>query len=94
MSGKIVIDTERCKSCGLCIAVCPQKNIHISEQSNKKGYFPAEVLDHKCTACRMCAIVCPDAIITVFKDEIDKIKIIETPGKKKQLQKQEAEKLK
>ena len=92
MAGKIVIDFEKCKSCGLCVVVCPQKSIQISKNSNKKGYFPAEALNHNCTACGRCAIICPEAIIEVFKDETEKIKIIDAPGKKKQLAKIESEK--
>jgi len=42
MAGKIIIDTERCKGCGLCVPVCPKNDIVISERSNKKGYFPAQ----------------------------------------------------
>ncbi|MGA2094439.1 MAG: 4Fe-4S binding protein, partial [Sedimentisphaerales bacterium] len=24
MAGKIIIDSERCKGCGLCLTACPQ----------------------------------------------------------------------
>lgn len=41
MAGKIIIDIERCKGCGLCVAVCPKSGIAISKKSNKSGYFPA-----------------------------------------------------
>ncbi|MHC4286411.1 MAG: 4Fe-4S binding protein, partial [Planctomycetota bacterium] len=40
MAGKIIINTERCKGCGLCVAVCPKISIIISKKSNKSGYFP------------------------------------------------------
>ncbi|MFA5424802.1 MAG: ferredoxin family protein [Phycisphaerae bacterium] len=74
MAGKIIIDTERCKGCGLCIAVCPKNNIHVSEQSNKNGYFFAEC-DGNCTGCAMCAIMCPEAVIEVFvENNISQIK--------------------
>ena len=43
MAGKIIIDVERCKGCGLCVIVCPKNCIEISDKSNKKGYFPARV---------------------------------------------------
>ena len=42
MSGKITIDTERCKGCGLCVTVCPKNCIVISNRPNTIGYFPAE----------------------------------------------------
>ena len=69
MTGKIVIDTERCKGCGLCVTVCPKNCIVISRQSNKNGYFPAEVTNADCTGCCSCAIICPEAIIKVFREE-------------------------
>ncbi len=79
MAGKIIIDTERCKGCGLCVAVCPKNCIVISRQSNKNGYFPANAINPNCTGCAMCAIICPDAIIKVFCEEsVVDIK----PGKK------------
>jgi 2-oxoglutarate ferredoxin oxidoreductase subunit delta len=79
MTGKIIIDTERCKGCGLCIVVCPEKNIHVSEQSNKSGYFPAECGEGGCSGCAMCAIICPEAIIEVFTGN-DSVEIKETRG--------------
>jgi len=68
MAGKITINTERCKGCGLCVTVCPKGGIIISKQSNKSGYFPAEKNDSDCTGCALCAIICPDAAIGVYRD--------------------------
>ena len=68
MAGKIIINTELCKGCGLCVAVCPKNSIVISEQSNKNGYFPAKANNTDCTGCAMCAIICPDAVIEVSRD--------------------------
>ena len=68
MAGRIEIDTERCKGCGLCVVFCPKNSIVIRGQSNRNGYFPAEMTDGDCTGCANCAIVCPDAVIKVFRD--------------------------
>ena len=68
MANKIIIDTERCKGCGLCVIVCPKNGIVISEKSNKNGYFPAERNSNECTGCANCAIICSEAVIEVYRD--------------------------
>jgi 2-oxoglutarate ferredoxin oxidoreductase subunit delta len=82
MAGKIVIDTERCKGCGLCISVCPNNSIVISKDSNRSGYFPAQAKNIDCTGCAKCAIVCPEGVIEVYLDDAEKIRIVATDGKK------------
>jgi len=92
MAGKIKINSERCKGCGLCVTVCPKHGIIISKTSNKSGYFPAQHVPSvaegcsktDCTGCAMCAIVCPDAVIEVYRDEAgNEIVEIEPPKKHK-----------
>ena len=83
MAGKIVIDTERCKGCRLCITVCPKKNIVVAEESNKSGYFPAQAKNTDCTACMQCALVCPEASIEVLREEPDKVRIVVAGAKAK-----------
>ena len=68
MAGKVIINVERCKGCGLCVPVCPAGDISISQCSNSKGYFPAKADNVNCTGCAMCALICPDAAIEVYCD--------------------------
>ncbi|MBN1766647.1 MAG: ferredoxin family protein [Sedimentisphaerales bacterium] len=68
MAGKIIINTERCKGCGLCVGACPRNCIEISGTSNSMGYFPAQMSDNACTGCAMCALMCPDVAIKVMRD--------------------------
>jgi len=68
MAGRIEINKERCKGCGLCLTACPRGCIFISQMSNKMGYFPADTSNEDCSGCAMCALVCPEACIKVYRD--------------------------
>lgn len=67
--GKVTIDENLCKGCGLCVSTCPKKIIALAtDRISAKGYNPATVTDmDKCIACAMCGIICPDSAITVEK---------------------------
>jgi len=69
--GMIVIETDRCKGCGLCSAVCPTGIVFMDDAvMNVKGYQPAAVSDmDKCLGCGYCALVCPDVAIYVQRLE-------------------------
>ena len=71
--GRITINREICKGCYLCISVCPNEIIIISDHLNQQGYYPAvpkeDVKDGKgCIACAMCATICPDVAIEVYSE--------------------------
>jgi 2-oxoglutarate ferredoxin oxidoreductase subunit delta len=66
--GKISVNRERCKACGLCIFSCPKKLIVFSKESNSQGFYPIEPSpEHECTGCALCAEVCPDVVIEVWR---------------------------
>ena len=68
--GQIVIDTEHCKGCGVCVPVCPMKCIALSKKVNGKGYNYTETVNESCIGCASCAMVCPDGVISVYKKKI------------------------
>lgn len=66
--GTIIVETDKCKGCELCIVACPQKCIQLSKKFNLKGYHFAELKNDTCTGCINCALVCPDYCITVYRE--------------------------
>ena len=59
MKGAIVVDTDRCKGCMLCVVV--------------SGYSYAESIHpDDCVGCAACGIVCPDGCITVYRTKEEK----------------------
>ena len=55
IKGAIVVDTERCKGCNLCVVACP---LHVISLTAKED---------TCNGCASCATVCPDGCISVYK---------------------------
>lgn len=68
IKGAVVVNTERCKGCDLCVVACPSKVLSLSSEANSKGYtFSYMITPESCVGCAACAYVCPDACITVYK---------------------------
>lgn len=65
---KIVINSQYCKGCELCIDVCSQCILKKGTEITAYGtVMPVQTEQEKCTGCRLCAIMCPDAAIDVYK---------------------------
>ena len=67
VKGDIVINTERCKGCEVCVPACPFGVIAMAKEVNSKGYHFASKVNDECTGCTNCALVCPDGVITVYR---------------------------
>jgi 2-oxoglutarate ferredoxin oxidoreductase subunit delta len=65
--GTLVIDTEACKGCELCIDACPPHVLVMTETiSNTRGYRYPELLPG-CIACQACTAICPDFVFQVYR---------------------------
>ena len=62
------IATDRCKGCGLCVAVCPKAVLELDDSIvNERGYHPVRLMNAAaCTSCALCARICPDTVFAVF----------------------------
>ena len=65
--GHVVIDTEACKGCDLCIDACPPRVLVMTKHEvNSRGYrYP--LLVPGCTGCKACSQICPDFVFQVYK---------------------------
>lgn len=66
--GRVEIAEEYCKSCALCVDVCPKQVLQISDKINAKGYRVVHQVSDACIGCGMCAVRCPDAVLEVFRE--------------------------
>ncbi len=69
IKGAVVVDTERCKGCDLCVVACPSDVLALNKKEvNNKGYNFVYV-DHpdNCIGCANCGYVCPDGCLTIYK---------------------------
>jgi 2-oxoglutarate ferredoxin oxidoreductase subunit delta len=68
IKGAVVIDTERCKGCEVCVVTCPTQTLALAVEVNGKGYhYSYAAFPDTCIGCANCAVVCPDGVITVYK---------------------------
>lgn len=69
IKGRIVVDTERCKGCSVCVAACPFNVLALVPEVNSKGYHYCHMaVPEACTGCASCAQICPDSCITVYRE--------------------------
>ena len=63
---RIEINEAWCKSCEICVEVCPKNVLKMED-------FVAKVDDlDSCTECMLCEVLCPDFAIVVHAAKIKK----------------------
>ena len=73
IKGTVVIDTERCKGCNLCVKACPLEVLGLQPREvNNRGYHFALMKNPEmCIGCQSCALVCPDGCISVYRVQVN-----------------------
>ena len=73
IKGAIVVNTDRCKGCSLCVVACLKQVIALAEKAvNVHGYrYAMAVHPDDCIGCASCGIVCPDGCITVYRKKME-----------------------
>ena len=65
----VYIDTALCKSCKLCISVCPKHVLEITTHVNAKGYNYVEAARQaNGLSCVLSEMPCPDFVIPLQRD--------------------------
>ena len=67
-TGRVLIDVEECKGCGLCVESCPPKCLFLSPELSAYGVHAARYTGRECTGCGICFYCCPEpGAIAVYK---------------------------
>jgi indolepyruvate ferredoxin oxidoreductase beta subunit len=64
-SVRLEITPQWCKSCDICIKLCPERCLRLNGERIVELAQP-----EKCTGCRLCELLCPDFAIRVHLDAI------------------------
>ena len=66
----VIIDTDSCKGCELCISVCPKQVLTVDKTNfNARGVYPVKTdKQEECIGCASCALMCPDGVLTIQKE--------------------------
>jgi 2-oxoglutarate ferredoxin oxidoreductase subunit delta len=66
--GKVAVDVEECKGCGLCVESCPPKRLELGPELNTYGAHPVHYTGQDCTGCGICFYCCPEpGALTVYR---------------------------
>ncbi|MFX0197369.1 MAG: 4Fe-4S binding protein [Candidatus Hodarchaeota archaeon] len=66
---RIELNHDWCKTCYICIDLCPVNVFSKTDQISKKGAALVEIRNlEACTGCLQCELLCPDQAISVTKE--------------------------
>ncbi len=66
---RVVVRSEFCKGCNLCIEYCKKGALKSSGELNTMGYHCATAdAEKECIGCMVCTLVCPEVAIEVYSE--------------------------
>lgn len=66
---RVMVLSEICDSCELCIEFCPRDVLEVSEEFNSRMLHPVKAVhQEECTGCLQCERICPS--VSIFIQEI------------------------
>jgi 2-oxoglutarate ferredoxin oxidoreductase subunit delta len=66
---RIELNHDWCKTCYICVDLCPKGVFSKAEKVSEKGKIPVKIRKPEaCTGCMQCELLCPDQAISVTKD--------------------------
>ncbi len=72
---RLDITDEWCKSCDICVKMCPERCLALNERQIARLVNP-----EACTGCRVCEWLCPDFAIAVHVDAVPIESIVTDPA--------------
>ena len=67
---EVIIDSEQCDGCKICVAFCPKELLKESEETNSRMLHYVEIINPEdCLGCRQCERLCPTT--SIFINETD-----------------------
>jgi len=89
--GRHIFDSSKCKSCGLCAKICPNKAIEMVKEEGPSAPSSRITIKHpqidyaKCSFCGLCADICPTGALRMTNFPIviamDKNQLLFSPEK-------------
>jgi 2-oxoglutarate ferredoxin oxidoreductase subunit delta len=68
---KVIIDSEQCDGCKICVEFCPKEILKESEDTNSRMLHYVEKINlEECLGCRQCERLCPTT--SIFIQETDR----------------------
>ncbi len=65
--GRVEVEANSCKACGLCEQFCPKDCFEPGENLNSIGFIPMHFKEvAECTACGNCGLMCPDMALKIW----------------------------